>query len=284
MSLDELTGRRYGPVQEQIYAGQVGAYVEATGDDIDRWRCFAPPSFAGALLFAVAPAFLADPIVVGEVRAVLHGEQTFTWHRPLRIGRPLSVTGTVERVRSRGRTAFITFGLEVADAEAAEPIVQGRSTFAAFAEATGPGNDAGEPDVAERGRNDRASGLEFPPAGAHIEPLEKSASRADLVRYAGASHDWNPIHWDHASAVAVGLEGVIVHGLLAAAWVTQAVARYVPGERPIVDARFRFRSPLRPGVETRVVGEVIDDAAGRFRAALQSETGTHVTADLAVTR
>ncbi|HDK45617.1 MAG TPA: dehydratase [Actinobacteria bacterium] len=117
-----------------------------------------------------------------------------------------------------------------------------------------------------------------------MEPLEKSASRADLVRYAGASHDWNPIHWDHASAVAVGLEGVIVHGLLAAAWVTQAVARYVPGERPIVDARFRFRSPLRPGVETRVVGEVIDDAAGRFRAALQSETGTHVTADLAVTR
>jgi len=281
MSLDELTGRRYGPVQVQIHAGQVSAYVEATGDDPDRWRCFAPPSFAGALLFAVAPAFLADPIVVEEVRAVLHGEQTFTWHRPLQIGRPLSVTGNVERVRSRGGAAFITFGLEVAGAV---PIVQGRSTFAAFTEAAPAGGDGGEPDVAERGRNERASALEFPPSGAHIEPLAKSASRADLVRYAGASHDWNPIHWDHAGAVAAGLEGVIVHGLLAAAWVTQAVVRYVPGERPIADARFRFRAPLRPGVETRVVGEVVDDAAGRFRATLQSERATHVTADLAVTR
>lgn len=281
MSLDELTGCRYGPVQVQIHAGQVGAYVEATGDDPDRWRCFAPPSFAGALLFAVAPAFLADPIVVGEVRSVLHGEQTFTWHRPLQIGRPLSVTGTVERVRSRGGAAFITFGLEVVGAE---PIMAGRSTFVASTETAPTGSDVDEPDVAERGRNERASALEFPSVGAHIEPLAKSASRADLVRYAGASHDWNPIHWDHASAVAAGLEGVIVHGLLSAAWVTQAVARCVPGERPIADARFRFRAPLRPNVETRVVGEVIDGAPGRFRVALQSETATHLTADVTVTR
>ncbi|NIA26130.1 MAG: hypothetical protein GWP04_11265 [Gammaproteobacteria bacterium] len=281
MSLDELTGRRYGPVQVQIHTGQVGAYVEATGDDPDRWRSFAPPSFAGALLFAVAPAFLADPIVVGEVGSVLHGEQTFTWHHPLEIGQPLSVTGSVERVRSRGGVGIIVFGFEVVGAE---PVVQGRSTFVVSTEAAPTGEDGGEPDVAERGRNERASALEFPAAGAHIEPLIKSASRADLVRYAGASHDWNPIHWDHASAVAAGLEGVIVHGLLSAAWVTQAVARYVPGGCPIADARFRFRTPLRPGVETRVVGGVIDDVPGRFRVALQSDTGTHVTADLAVTR
>ena len=276
MSLDELTGRRYGPIQVQIHAGQVGAFVEATGDDPDRWRSVAPPSFAGALLFAVAPAFLSDPIVVRDARLILHGEQSFTWHRPLQLDRPLLVTGSVERVRYRGGAEFITFSMEAGNDE---PFVQGRSMFVVSADSA-PGVDAGEPDVAERGRNERAVLVDHPDE--RIEPLAKSASRADLVRYAGASHDWNSIHWDHTSAVAAGLEGVIVHGLLSAAWVTQAVTRHVPGDRPIAEARFRFRAPLRPAVEAHV--EVIEGASGQFRATLKSHTETHVVADLTVTR
>jgi len=274
MSLDELTGRRYGPVQVQIHPGQVGAYVAATGDDPDRWHSVAPPSFAGALLFAVAPAFLADPIVVREAGAILHGEQTFTWHRPLQIGKPLSVTGSVDRVRSRAGTTFVTFVMAVDDGE---QLVDGRSTFVVSAQGAPPGVDGGEPEVGERGRNER-------PTLAPEErstPLVKSASRADLVRYAGASHDWNPIHWDHASAVTVGLEGVIVHGLLSAAWVTQAVTRFVGGEHPVADARFRFRAPLRPAVQASI--EVAESSPGRFTAALRSDAATHVTADMTVT-
>ena len=38
-------------------------------------------------------------------------------------------------------------------------------------------------------------------------------TRADLVRYAGASGDFNPIHWNDRVATEVGLPGVIAHGM-----------------------------------------------------------------------
>lgn len=272
MSLEELTGHRYGPVPVQIHAGQVGAYVEATGDDPHRWQRVAPPSFAGALLFAVAPQLLAEQ-AVQEAGAILHGEQTFSWLRPLHIGTPLAVTGVVERVRSRGGASFVTFAVAVDDGQ---PLLEGRSTFVVSAEAAPEGADTDEPQVEHRARNER------PHLASGPSPLAKSASRADLARYAGASHDWNPIHWDHASAVAAGLDGVIVHGLLLAAWLTQGVTRMTPGDCPITDARFRFRSPLRPAVAARV--EVDETSPGRFKATLTSDAGTHVTADIGVTR
>jgi len=281
MELDRLTGRTYGPVRVQIQPAQVAAYVDATGDVPARWTAAAPPSFAAALLFAVAPMFLSDPIVSTQVRSVLHGEQTFEWRRALGIGKPVEVTGSVERVRVRSGAAFITFGMAVDDGA---PLVDGVSLFVASGEHGPAGEDGGEPDVETRGPNDTPSPAALPGSGLGVEPLRKSASRADLVKYAGASHDWNPIHWDHQSAVAAGLEGVIVHGLLSAAWITQAAARYQSSDRPLVQARFRFRSPLRPAVEASVTGEVIDGAEARVRMALESDNDLHVAAEVTVTR
>ncbi|MEX1043240.1 MAG: MaoC/PaaZ C-terminal domain-containing protein [Acidimicrobiia bacterium] len=93
------------------------------------------------------------------------------------------------------------------------------------------------------------------------EPAELgcfSASRSDLVRYAGASRDWNPIHWDHAAAVAAGLPGVVVHGLLQSAWVIEASVRL--GIEP-ASARFRYRRPLGAAVEVRLTGSRRDTGA-----------------------
>jgi len=44
-------------------------------------------------------------------------------------------------------------------------------------------------------------------------------TRLDLVKYAGASGDFNPIHWSDRFAASVGLPGVIAHGLLTMALV-----------------------------------------------------------------
>jgi acyl dehydratase len=61
--------------------------------------------------------------------------------------------------------------------------------------------------------------------GDELPPLQVRVTRADLVRYAGASGDFNPIHWNDRTATAVGLPGVIAHGML-----TMAIAgRYVSG-------------------------------------------------------
>ncbi|MEX1004360.1 MAG: MaoC/PaaZ C-terminal domain-containing protein [Acidimicrobiia bacterium] len=78
-----------------------------------------------------------------------------------------------------------------------------------------------------------------------------SASRSDLVRYAGASRDWNPIHWDHEAAVGAGLPGVVTHGLLQSAWVIEAAVRAGIDVR---SARFRYRRPLGAAVQATLSG------------------------------
>ena len=101
MTLAEVAGRRYGPVPVPISDSSVAAFVAATGDDASRWSDHAPPAYAAALLFAVAPAFLEDPDVAPATRSLIHTEQTFTWHRALEVGETVDVTGTVAGVRAR---------------------------------------------------------------------------------------------------------------------------------------------------------------------------------------
>ena len=50
--------------------------------------------------------------------------------------------------------------------------------------------------------------------GAKIAPRQYQVTRANMVRYAGASGDFNPIHWNQRIATSVGLPDVIAHGML----------------------------------------------------------------------
>ncbi|GAA0717823.1 MaoC family dehydratase N-terminal domain-containing protein [Dactylosporangium roseum] len=97
-------------------------------------------------------------------------------------------------------------------------------------------------------------GTEFPPQTFQV-------TRADLVRYAGASGDFNPIHWSDRVATSVGLPGVIAHGMLTMALAGQAVARWVGGTASIVEYSTRFANPVvvpddDKGTEVVVTGVV----------------------------
>ena len=74
-----------------------------------------------------------------------------------------------------------------------------------------------------------------------LEPQTYPVTRADLVRYAGASGDFNPIHWSDRTAEAVGLPGVIAHGMLTMGLASRAVATWTDGA-PIVELGVRFTS------------------------------------------
>ena len=50
--------------------------------------------------------------------------------------------------------------------------------------------------------------------GDQLPTLELRLKRPDVVRYAGASTDFNPIHWSDRAAADLGLPGVIAHGML----------------------------------------------------------------------
>ncbi len=60
-------------------------------------------------------------------------------------------------------------------------------------------------------------------AGDVLEPQTFTIRRADLVRYAGASGDFNPIHWSDRVAKSVGLPGVIAHGMFTMALAARAL-------------------------------------------------------------
>lgn len=65
-------------------------------------------------------------------------------------------------------------------------------------------------------------------------------TRADLVRYAGASGDFNPIHWSEASAGGVDLPGVIAHGMLSMGTAVDIVTRWCGDPGRILDYQTRF--------------------------------------------
>jgi acyl dehydratase len=69
-------------------------------------------------------------------------------------------------------------------------------------------------------------------------------TRAHLVQYAGASGDFNPIHWSERFAVGVGLPGVIAHGMFTMALAARAVTTWAGRADAVVDFGVRFTRPV----------------------------------------
>ncbi len=69
-------------------------------------------------------------------------------------------------------------------------------------------------------------------------------TRDNLVRYAGASGDFNPIHYRDDVAISVGLPGVLAHGMLTMGLAVQPVSNWVGDPARIVDYQVRFTRPV----------------------------------------
>lgn len=80
--------------------------------------------------------------------------------------------------------------------------------------------------------------------GAEIGSRQIPVTRADLVAYAGASGDFNPIHWNERFATEVGLPGVIAHGMFTMGAAVQLVTDWVGDAGAIVDYQTRFSKPV----------------------------------------
>jgi len=103
--------------------------------------------------------------------------------------------------------------------------------------------------------------------GATLPPHTYRVTRADLVRYAGASLDFNPIHWSDRRAAEVGLPGVIAHGMLTMALAGRAVTAWTGDPGAVVEYSVRFTRPVvvpddEQGAEIMVAGSVRSADAG----------------------
>ncbi|MGZ3405630.1 MAG: MaoC/PaaZ C-terminal domain-containing protein [Polyangia bacterium] len=98
-----------------------------------------------------------------------------------------------------------------------------------------------------------------------LPPLEKPPiSTTQLVQYAGASGDFNRIHYDEPFAREGGFPSVIAHGMLSMAFFGQLVADWAGGPQHVVRLSARFNAVTFPGDRITVGGEVVarDAAAG----------------------
>ena len=93
------------------------------------------------------------------------------------------------------------------------------------------------------------------------EPFSHTLTRTDLVRYSGASGDFNPMHTDEPAAQAAGLPSVFGHGMFTAGMLAKLVSYYV-GVGNLRSYRIRFTQQTWPGevltATVRVVGKRIE--------------------------
>ena len=98
--------------------------------------------------------------------------------------------------------------------------------------------------------------------GEELQPLRKEpVTKVQLVRYAGASGDYNLIHTDDATAEAMGLGGVIAHGMLSMGFLGQYAAT-LAGPRNVRRLKVRFAAMVRPGDELTCRGVVREVESG----------------------
>jgi acyl dehydratase len=87
-------------------------------------------------------------------------------------------------------------------------------------------------------------------AGQRLRPREFAVTRSDVVRYAGASGDFNPLHYDDAAAQTAGLAGAFAHGMFSAGCLATALTDEV-GVDSLTRFAVRFRAQARLGVTLR---------------------------------
>jgi acyl dehydratase len=87
----------------------------------------------------------------------------------------------------------------------------------------------------------RAAGVAV---GTELPEQVFTVTRADLVRYAGASGDFNPIHWNERVATEVGLPNVIAHGMFTMALAARVVTAWAGDPGVLVEYQVRFGRPV----------------------------------------
>jgi acyl dehydratase len=116
-------------------------------------------------------------------------------------------------------------------------------------------------------------------AGQDIGSRTIAVTRTDLVKYAGASGDFNPIHWNEAFATSVELPGVIAHAMFTMGAAVQLVTDWAGDPAAVVDFQTRFTKPVlvtdttgtdQPGATIEVSGVIgkLDADAGTARVDL----------------
>ncbi|WP_109506589.1 MaoC/PaaZ C-terminal domain-containing protein [Nocardioides speluncae] len=225
----------------EVTRERLAEYAAATNDPI-------PAHLAGDLaspVFAIVPVFqsLMEPalevVPLDLIGKIVHGEQDFTFHRPIRPGDKLVAKGKMTGWEGLSNGTAACVYLETRT-EAGELVNEQHVTF--FVRGFDTGDSQGE----------LAPGHKFDPAEHGAEPVAEVKQHVDddqTFRYGPAAGDPMPIHLDDEFAKAMGLPGIIAHGLCTMAFTSWALLTEVGGSDVTRLKRLavRFAKPVLPG-------------------------------------
>ena len=120
-------------------------------------------------------------------------------------------------------------------------------------------------------------------AGDEIPELVKHPTTRQLVQYAGSSGDFYEIHYDQDFARSVGLPGVILHGLLKAAYLGQLLTDWLGDEGKLKAFEVSYRGTDVPGKPYRCRGKItkVDGANAELEVWGEDEGGNRTTLGMA---
>lgn len=259
----------------KVEAERTKAYALATNDPIAEHVAgeLAPP------VFAIVPVWEAMTVSVGQVAPpehmlqVVHGEQDMFFTRPIRPGSVLRSRAAPVGVSVKPSGTTVTARTETRDESGA---LLNEQYMTAFFRGVEAGESAGEAVPDHR----------FPDDLHGRDPTAEITQKIDddqTYRYADASGDRMPIHLDEDVAKAVGLPGIIVHGLCTMAFTSHAAIAAVAGGDPARLRRLavRFSKPVLPGQEitTRIWTAGERDALGVYAFETTNPDGDLVVKD-----
>ncbi len=267
----DAIGTPGNPVEFEVTKERIAAYAAATNDTI-------APHAAGEIappVFAIVPAFQAAgmasmQVIPGELLgAILHGEQDFHYHRPIEPGMTLSTTATPIGMRQRSSGVTVVTRAETREAGGDLVVEQFMTTFVRGAQ--------GAEEV-----GDEAPGHAFDQALREREPdaaVEQTFDSDQTFRYAEASGDPMQIHLDEEFAKAVGMPGIIIHGLCTMAFTSVAAIEHACPDDPTRLRRLavRFASIALP--EQTITTSIWDLGEGRYAYETANDAGALVIKD-----
>lgn len=115
---EEHVGRSYpATAPYPVTAVKIAEFARALGDQDNPAYCgdapVAPPTFAMVLAAAAWGALFDDPELGLSLSRTVHADQRFAWTRPLRAGDQVQARLSIEKVRTRGASAFVTIAVEL---------------------------------------------------------------------------------------------------------------------------------------------------------------------------
>ena len=239
-NLDRL-GQWSEPARFEVTREKIAAYAAATNDEHPAHRSgeLAPPVFAvvGALIDAIGPQVMA--VVPGEIAMrVVHGEQDFRYHQPIVPG--MTLLNRAAAVGIHGRSSgVVLIGKCTTETEDGELIVEQYASM--FFRGAQLDVHEGEP-LTDHAFEESVRGHD------PVASVTHSYDPDQTQRYSEASGDPMPIHLDEDFAKAMGLPGIIVHGLCTMAFCSRAVVQTFCADDPTRLERLavRFSKIVQP--------------------------------------